>query len=207
MTKDYDDDFYRPPMPTVAGLMFPARSKLTVRGFTLAKTPAEKYWRQIISASQAERETCLLTLAMPNLWNLFEQPEPVSFVDVDGKQRTHRFDYLAEFKDRSRVAIAVKPEARVYSLNFRQTLQAIKRDLPMGFADRVVLVTERERHPVEVRNAELLNFFRRRTDRDADLIVRDIIKQLSAEGTIAELVDKSGLGARAFRAVFRAIYD
>ncbi len=52
--------------------MFPARSKQTVRGFTLAKTPAEKHWRQIISASQGERETCLLTLAMPNLWNLFD---------------------------------------------------------------------------------------------------------------------------------------
>lgn len=70
-----DDDFYRPPFPTVAGLMYPALSKLTVRGFTLAMTPAENYWRQIISASQGERETCLLALAMPSLWNLFDQPK------------------------------------------------------------------------------------------------------------------------------------
>ncbi len=57
MTTYDDDDFYRPPAPTTAGLMFPARSKLTVRGFTLAMTPAEERWRQIISASQGERET------------------------------------------------------------------------------------------------------------------------------------------------------
>lgn len=62
---DDDDDFYRPPVPTTAGLMFPARSKFTVRGLTLAMTPAEMYWRQIISASQHERATCLLALADP----------------------------------------------------------------------------------------------------------------------------------------------
>jgi len=77
---------------------------------------------------------------MPNLWNLFDQPKPVSFVDVDGKQRTHRFDYLAEFNCGKRVAIAVKPHERVESLNFKATLRAIERDLPVGFADQVCLV-------------------------------------------------------------------
>lgn len=206
MTKYFEDDLYRPPSPTTAGLMFPARSKLTVRGFTLARTPAEQRWRQIISASQGERETCLLTLAMPNLWNLFDQPRPVSFVEVDGRQRTHRFDYLAEFKGGERVAIAVKPLERARKLNFKASLKAIKRDLPAGFADKVVLVTERERHRVEVRNAELLNFFRRCPDEDADRVVSDLIDRLFSEISLIELINKSGLGARAFRASFRAIY-
>jgi hypothetical protein len=206
MTTYEDDDFYRPPFPTVAGLMYPARSKLTVRGFTLAMTPAENYWRQIISASQGERETCLLALAMPSLWNLFDQPKPVSFVDENGMQRTHRFDYLAEFKNGHKVAIAVKPAERVERLNFKKTLKAIKRDLPFGFADTVALVTERERNKVEVRNAELLNFFRRCPDQDADSVIGELIDELPDEVPINELVKKSGQGARAFRAVFRAIY-
>lgn len=206
MTKYFDDDLYRPPAPTTAGLMFPARSKLTVRGFTLAMTPAEQHWRQIISASQGERETCLLLLAMPDLWNLFDQPKTVSFVDIDGKQRTHRFDYLAQFKDGSRVACAVKPQEKVERLNFKSTLAAIRRDLPVGFADKVMLVTERERHRVEVLNAELLNFFRRCPDTEADSVISDLIDRLFGEISLAELISKSGLGARAFRAVFRAIY-
>lgn len=206
MTTFFDDDFYRPPAPTTAGLMFPARSKLTVRGFTLAMTPAERYWRQIISASQGERECSLLVLAMPNLWNLFDQPKTVSFVDVDGKQKTHRFDYLAEFKDGSRAAIAVKPQERVERLNFKATLRAIQRDLPPGFADKVFLVTERERHRVEVQNAELLNFFRRCPDPEADGVVADLINRLVSEIPIQTMIVKSDLGARAFRAVFRAIY-
>lgn len=206
MSNDDDDDFYRPPHPPTAGLMFPARSKFTVRGFTLAMTPAEQYWRQIISASQGERETCLLALADPNLWNLHDQPKPVGFTDVDGRTRTHRFDYLAEYRDGSKVALAVKPADRAEKLNFRATLTAIRRDLPKGFADKVCLVTERSRHRKEVQNAELLNFFRRCQDDEADSLVRERIKDLSDELSIAELIKPLDLGARGFRAVFRAIY-
>lgn len=187
--------------------MFPARSKLTVRGFTIAKTPADGFWRQIIYASQGERETSLLALAMPNLWNLFDQPKPVSFVDVDGTQRTHRFDYLSVLKDGTRIAMAVKPWDKVISLNFKATLSAIERDMPMDFADKLVLVTEHQRHRMEVLNAELLNFFRRCPDPEADDVVADLIGQLFGEVPIAEIVRKSGLGARAYRAAFRAIYE
>ena len=206
MTKYYDDDFYRPPESTTAGLMFPARSKLTVRGFTLAQTPAEKRWRQIISASQGERETCLLVLADSNLWNLHDQPETVAFVDVDGCQRTHRFDYLAEYRDGLKVALAVKPASRVDRINFRTTLKAIRRDLPMGFADKVCLVTENNRHPKEVQNAQMLNFFRRSPDEHADALTLERIATLTGEVSINDLLSPIGLGARGYRAVFRAIY-
>lgn len=206
MTIDNDDDLYRPPLPTTAGLMFPARSKLTVRGFTLAQTPAEQRWRQIISASQGERETCLLALADPNLWNLHDQPETVAFVDVDGRQRTHRFDYLAEYRDGLKVALAVKPAARAERINFRTTLQAIRRDLPMGFADKVCLVTEHNRHPKEVMNAQLLNFFRRCPDEHADALIFERIAKLNEELSIQELIAPLGLEARGYRAAFRAIY-
>lgn len=206
MTKDDDDDFYRPPLPTTAGLMFPARSKQTVRGFTLATLPAEDRWRQIISASQHERDTCLLTLADPNLWNLHDQPKPVNYVDFDGRQRTHRFDYLAVYRDGTKCGLAVKPEDRAIKLNFRQTLIAIRRDLPKGFADKVFLVTERNRRPIEVQNAMLLNFFRRCIDAEADALIADQISAVSEETSIFDLVKPTGLRGRGYRAAFRAIY-
>lgn len=206
MCKDDDDDFYRPPEPTTAGLMFPARSKLTVRGFTLAMTPAEMYWRQIISASQHERATCLLALADPNLWNLHDQPRPVAYIDATGRQRSHRFDYLAEYREGSKVAMAVKPSERVERLDFRSTLAAIRRDLPKGFADKVCLITERNHHPKEVQNAELLNFFRRCPDQEIDELVAERTIGLTEELSIGELIQPLDLGARGFRAVFRAIY-
>ena len=201
-----DDDFYRPPAKTTAGLMFPARSKQTVRGFTLAKLPAENEWRQIISASQGERETCLLALADPQLWNLHDQPTPVSYTDVDGRQRTHRFDYLAHYRDGRKIGLAVKPVDRAEKLNFRETLKAIRRDLPKGFADGVYLVTECNRHPKEVLNAQLLNFFRRCEDVEADALVAERVAGLSDELSISDLIKPLDLGARGFRAAFRAIY-
>lgn len=207
MTNHIDDDSYRPPEPTTAGLMFPARSKHTVRGFTFAKTPAENRWRQIIFASQAERDTCLLALADPNLWNLHDQPETVGFVDVDGRQRTHRFDYLAEYCDGSKVALAVKPEEQAKRLNFRATLVAIRRDLPIGFADKVCLITERNRHPKEVQNAQLLSFFRRSEDEEADALIAERIATLSEALSIFDLIEPTALGARGYRAAFRAVYS
>lgn len=195
-----------PPAPTTAGLMFPARSQFTVRGFSFAKTPAEQRWRKIIFASQLERATCLLALADPKLWNLHDQPQTVSYIDDAGRRRTHRFDYLAEYRNGSRVSLAVKPSERVEKLNFRSTLAAIRRDLPKGFADRVYLVTERNHHPKEVQNAELLNFFRRCPDDEADLLVAESILALSHELSIGDLIKPLGLGARGFRAAFRAVY-
>lgn len=207
MTNHFNDDFYRPPAPTTAGLMFPARSKFTVRGFILAKSPAENSWRQIIFASQAERDTCLLALADPDLWNLHDQPEAVGYVDVDGRQRTHRFDYLAEYRNGSKVALAVKPVEQAKRLNFRATLAAIRRDLPIGFADKVCLVTERNRHPKKLQNAQLLNFFRRCEDEEADALIAERIAKLSEELSIFDLIQPTALGARGYRAAFRAIYS
>lgn len=142
----------------------------------------------------------------PNLWNLHDQPRPVSYIDETGRQRSHRFDYLAEYRDGTRVAMAVKPTQRVEKLSFRSTLSAIRRDLPKGFADKVCLITECNHHPKEVQNAELLNFFRRCPDDEADLLVADLVSGIADELSISDLIKPLGIGARGFRAVFRAIY-
>ncbi len=205
MTKD-DDDMFRPPQRSTASRMFAARSQSSVRGFDIAQLPAEKSLRQIIYESLLERCTLLLLLAMRTIWNVHDQPAPVSFVDTDGRLKNHTFDYRAQFTCGRVDAIAVKPEARAEKLNFRDTLAAIEKALPDGFANRVVLVTEKNLHPIEVQNAELLSFFRRSVDNEADAVVADIIRGLAGEVLIKDIVDRSGLKARGFRAVYRAIY-
>ena len=102
--------------------------------------------------------------------------------------------------------MAVKPVDRAEKLNFRETLKAIRRDLPKGFADGVYLVTECNRHPREVLNAQLLNFFRRCEDVEADALVAERVAGLSDELSISDLIKPLDLGARGFRAAFRAIY-
>ena len=206
MSHDDDDFSWRPPMRSTGSRRFPARSRSSVRGFLSAMLPAEERWRQIIYESNLERQTALLLLARPDIWNLWDQPPKVAFTDRHGRTGHHTFDYLVQFRDRSKWAIAVKPEARVERIGFRNTLACIRADLPRRSANEVVLVTEQNLHPAEVRNAELLHMFRMQPAPEADRIIAELLSQGPAERRIADLVTESGLAGRGFRAVFRAIY-
>ncbi len=207
MSTDDDDDFsWHPPMRSTGSRSFPARSRSSVRGFLSALLPAEERWRQIIYESNLERQVALLLLARPDIWNLWDQPAKIAFTDPRGRTAHHTFDYLAQFRDGTKWAIAVKPEARVGRIGFRKTLARIRADLPRRFADHVVLITEKNLHPAEVSNAEMLHMFRMHPDPEADGIIAGLLKQGAAERRVADLVSESGLAGRGFRAVIRAIY-
>ncbi len=206
MSDDDDDVSWRPPLRSTGSRSFPARSRSSVRGFLSALLPAEEQWRQIIYESNLERQAALVLLARPDIWNLRDQPPKVAFTDPRGRTAHHTFDYLAQFRDGTKWAIAVKPEARVERIGFRNTLARIRADLPRRFADEVVLVTERNFHPAEVSNAEILHMFRMHRDPEADGIIAELLAQGSAESRIEDVVTESGLAGRGFRAVVRAIY-
>ena len=207
MLNDDVDHPYRPPARSTGTRSFPARSKASARGFLLAKLPAEDHWRQIIFESNLERQTALMLLARPDIWNLRDQPPSVTFTDPSGRLAHHTFDYLAQFKCGRRVAIAVKPAARVERIGFRQTLECVRNAVPLAFAADVVLVTERDLPRAEVQNAELLHMFRQDVDEGADRIVAKILAQAWKVRTIGEVVAESGLEGRGYRALFRAIYS
>lgn len=203
----YDDDFsWHPPLRSTGSRSFPARSRSSVRGFLSALLPAEERWRQIIYESNLERSTALVLLARPDIWNLWDQPPTVAFTDPRGKTAHHTFDYLVQFRDSTKWAIAVKPEARVERIGFRDTLACIRADLPRRFANEVVLITEKRLHPAEVANAEMLHMFRMHPDPESDSVIAELLAQGPCERSIADLIVQSGLGGRGFRAVVRAIH-
>ncbi|MFT3688248.1 hypothetical protein [Paenirhodobacter sp.] len=146
-----------------------------------------------------------LLLARPDVVDIWDQP-PVRYRDAEGRVKTHTFDFLVTLTDGRRIAVAVKPAAIVERHGFRETLKLIRAATPLGFADDVVLVTERSYCPSTARNAQKLHDFRRTPDAEADETVAALIHSLSGPVSIGELVRKSGFGGRAFRAVFRAIY-
>lgn len=203
-----DDDAQpcRPPLRSTGLRSFPARSKSSARGFLLAKLPAEDQWRQIIYESNLERQTALLTLARTDVWNLWDQPERVAYVDHRGLTAHHVFDYLVQFNDGRRVAIAVKPDKDVERLGFRRTLERIRASLPLAFAHDIALVTDRNLHPAETQNAELLHMFRKAPDDVADQIIAGAILLKPDGCSVADLCAATKLGPRAFPAIVRAIY-
>ncbi|MFD1882160.1 hypothetical protein [Paracoccus pacificus] len=206
MSDDDDKTPWQPPQRSTGTRSFPARSKSSSRGFLLAHLPAEARPRQIIYESNLERQTALLLLARNDLWNLWDQPPKIAFTDKWGRTAHHVFDYLAEFNDGRRVAIAVKPQARTERIGFRDTLARIRTNLPPRFADEVVLVTEKTLPAAVVHNAELLQMFRACPDPEADRIVGDMLAAQKQPFRIADVVADSRLGGRAFRALVRAIH-
>ncbi len=148
-----------------------------------------------------------LLLARHDIWDLWEQPERIRYVDADGNAKSAVFDFLVTLRCGRKIAIAVKPAAIVEETGFRQELELIRAATPLSFADDVVLVTDRSFTPADARNAERLMEFRRTPDEEADQIIGELLQGLQSETTIADLVDLSGLDGRGFRAAFRAVYS
>jgi len=116
------------------------------------------------------------------------------------------FDFRVELTSGECVAIAVKPWARVVKTNFQTELAYVRAMMPLRFANRVILVTERNLDKTEVRNAAMFHEFRQQEDAEAEARIDEITKGMSAPTIIKDLVAQSGLGARGFRAVVMAIY-
>ncbi|MBA4490638.1 TnsA endonuclease N-terminal domain-containing protein [Paracoccus sp. S1E-3] len=206
MSYPFDPSFMRP-LPSRATRKPPARSKASSRGHvTGGGTSSGSRPRLRYFESKREQDVLYLLMARSDVVDVWDQPPPVSYRDAMGRQRNHTFDFLITLIDGRRIAIAVKPEAIAARQGFRETLQLIRAATPLGYARGIVLVTERSYTPSAARNAQKLHDFRRTPDPDADEVVASLVQDISGPTTIAELVQASGLGGRAFRAAFKAIY-
>ncbi len=183
------------------------RSRGSGRGMMSCLLPSWDHNRRVVYESILEMKVLHLLLARPDIWDLWEQPERIRYVDADGNAKSTVFDFLATLRCGRKVAVAVKPAAIVEETGFRQELELIRAATPLSFADDVVLVTDRSFTPADARNAERLQEFRRAPDDEADQIIGELLRGLQCETTIAELVASSGLDGRGFRAAFRAIYS
>lgn len=183
-----------------------ARARVSGRGMASCLLPSWDHTRRVVYESILEMKVLHLLLARPDIWDLWEQPERIRYIDADQNSKFTVFDFLITLRCGRKIAIAVKPAAIVEETGFRQELKLIRASTPLSFADDIVLVTDRSFTPAEARNAERLQEFCRTPDGEADHIIRELLRGLQSETTIAELVASSGLDGRGFRAAFRAIY-
>lgn len=172
----------------------------------MARTRNDTHVRLRYFESKREQEVLYLLLARPDVVDVWDQPPPIRYQDADGTWHPHFFDYLCRHTNGSQTAIAFKPAAIVEQRGFRETLQLIRAATPLSFAKDVVLITERCYRPSAARNAQKLHEFRRTPDAEADEAIAALIPQISSPITMGELAGRSGLGGRAFRAAFKAIY-
>ncbi len=196
-----------PPAPSRATRNVVTRSKGSVRGELLAKTPADQFLRKFVYESMLEKRFLLITLLDPRIQNIWDQPPAVPYRDAKGSIRHHTFDYLILTKAGEKIAVAVKSANAVKHRRFDLELKQISRHVPRRFANVIDLFTEYSFTWVEARNAERLQHFRWRIDVEADDHATKIVNDLQGGTPIQDLVERIGLGGRGYGAVMRQIAE
>jgi hypothetical protein len=183
------------------------RSRFSARGYVVAHLPAHPDRQQRVGyESNLERSFVLLTLSQPDVADLVEQPFTVIYTDGFGRPRRYTFDYLVVRANGRRTAVEVKTAERANTARVRDKLSAVAAQLPPKLADEFRLFTNADFEPWMTVNAAQLLHCRRKPDHAADEALASTISGLNGQITIAELVDLTGIGARGFRAIIRAIY-
>lgn len=154
--------------------------------------------------SSLEKKVQLLSFSRSGTKEVREQ-QLVDYIDFDGRLARHWFDLLLQTTSGETIAIAIKPYEIAAKSDFRTLLELIASQTPKSFADRVVLVTERNFTRDLVYNAELIHSVRLDQEPDSDGVVRGHLGELQSPLKIGELTKRCGIGGSAFRSIVRLI--
>ncbi|MBX3531702.1 MAG: hypothetical protein KF849_13925 [Rhizobiaceae bacterium] len=158
----------------------------------------------MVLESGLEGKVAAALLARRDVAMLQEQPTPVDFIDFEGRDRKHYFDFLATMSDGRRVAISVKPQARV-TPRFREELFLIASQVDPRYAAGVLLVTDQAVPPKVVTDALILNSVMLDRDYEAYASLAEILRTFRAPTTIQYLGSMLRRRTSGFRAVVRLI--
>ncbi|MCJ2120007.1 Tn7 transposase TnsA N-terminal domain-containing protein [Methylobacterium sp. J-001] len=194
---------FTPPEGSTAARRIVVPDKGSLRGALVTRSERP---RVITYESNVERRVLLVLLARPDVVELREQVEPVSYADADGIPRKHTFDFLVTRSDGTRILVAVKHSGWVLRHpEFEPELALIARKVPKRMADRVVMMTDREASRDQVHDAALIHSARADRRPEDDRVVNALAISLVGTTTVGALVAASGLEGRGFRAIVRLI--
>lgn len=121
-----------------------------------------------------------------------------------GKLKKHFFDFRVTLVDGSRVAVMVKQSRKLRCPEFCALRDSVGAAMTPEFADRVIVLTERNISPVEIYNATFLDSLKEH-DPEADAAARRAMAQVHGGRAIGEVVKEIGMAGRGFRAVGRLL--
>lgn len=98
----------------------------------------------------------------------------------------------------------VKRSGKLGCPKFCASVQEVRANMNRAFADRVTVMTERDVHPIELHNASFLDGLKE-LDPEADAAARRAMRGVEGARSIGDLVGKTGLKGRGYRAVGRLI--
>lgn len=194
---------WAPPSESVASRPISPKSKGSCRG-SIVDTEANRILK---TESQLERHLATMLMARRDIVSLVDQPPAVIYRALDGIDHEHTFDFLAQTAKGTRIAFAVKPEKRRESSGVDTIVALIERQVGARFADRYMVVSERDLTPTRVYNAKLILLCRKRRNDEDIAHVREFVATVQDTVKFADLVARTGIGARGFNALVCLIDD
>ncbi|KPN64760.1 hypothetical protein SAMN04488527_11674 [Aliiroseovarius crassostreae] len=182
------------------------RSRFSCRGWTTVARTHDGHRFRVQFESLLELLTIHMAATRPNFADLIEQPFEVSFIDASGKKGHHHIDLLVVLTDGRRLAVAVKPAAKVTN-ELREELGAIKRHLPRELADDLILVTDQNFTRAQALNALRYFEFSKHADPVADQALTAALEKRKGIVSMGDLATLAGLAGRGYRAAFRAAFQ
>jgi hypothetical protein len=153
--------------------------------------------------SHIEMQTALVMLARRDVVFL-ENQIPFKWINQEGTETKHTFDYRVSLRDGSRVALIVKNVKKAAEADWREEMRLLASQVTPAFADRVTIITGRSFDLTELHNAELIQSVRV-PDPEADAAARRAIADIAGAVTVNDIVKHTDYAGRGFRAVVRLI--
>lgn len=163
--------------------------------------------RVLVAESTIESKAALALMADRTIAHIQDQPNGIRFIDIDGVERLHTFDFRAETIDGGAFAIFAKNKERAEREDMQSRVQLLADQLPLGFASEIVVVTEEDFPAWLVANNTLLISVRFDRRTHIDDMVRAAALLLDEPIAIGDLASMHGGGGVAFRPIVRLLDD
>ncbi len=193
-------DTFTPPKPSRASRKPSLHTKGSHRG-SFAGTAGSTF----LYESDLEAKIAIVNGIRPDVVDVLDQPPTILYRDRSGVVRAHTFDQRVTLSDGRTVLVAVKPRAKAMRRKLLEEIAVNAGQVPPDVASHALVMDERDAPADAVRDAKLIHAVRRDPPSEADAVVLRLVGGISGAVTMRALVEASGLGADAYRAVVRLV--
>lgn len=193
------ENVFRYPLQSLASRKPPLKSTASFRGHMVGLDDRIRYFE-----SEGEAKICDVLSVQPDVIEIVEQPKAVVYIDQDGKEAKHTFDFKVRYVGDHVDMLAYRPAEKLADGRFERRMRLLASQLSQWKANEVAIVTEADAENTDVFNARLTQACRRDPPSDIDGIVSEIVNGLLGAVPIALIVERAGTGS-AFRSVVRCM--